>query len=82
MSDLPPAALDLCRIGPAPGTPPGVGYCLTHYGLTAGPLCSHVEAIVRRIVALAWDIGYLRGTLDATSDLEPADNPYAEDGVA
>lgn len=26
----------------------------------------------------AWDEGYLRGTLDTTSDLEPADNPYRE----
>lgn len=25
-----------------------------------------------------WDEGYLRGTLDATSDLEPADNPYRD----
>jgi hypothetical protein len=25
-----------------------------------------------------WDEGYLRGTLDTTSDLEPADNPYRD----
>lgn len=30
----------------------------------------------------AWDEGYLRGTLDATSDLEPADNPYRYDETA
>lgn len=31
---------------------------------------------MRRIAAMAWEVGYIRGTLDATSDLEPADNPW------
>lgn len=32
----------------------------------------------REAAEQAWDEGYLRGTLDATSDLEPADNPYRQ----
>jgi hypothetical protein len=35
-----------------------------------------VRAHVRSALALAWESGYLRGTLDTTSDPEPADNPY------
>lgn len=31
---------------------------------------------LQRARAEGWAEGYLRGTLDATSDLEPADNPY------
>ena len=33
----------------------------------------------REAAALTWREGYRRGTLDATSDLEPADNPYQQE---
>lgn len=39
------------------------------------PLFAAREARAR---ADGWDDGYLRGTLDATCDLDPADNPYRE----
>jgi hypothetical protein len=48
---------------------------------------AHVAGQVQRVVdarcAEVWGDGYLRGTLDTTSDLEPADNPYrdAEEGA-
>lgn len=54
----------------------------TRHGKKFGEPTEHLhqprllEARVRGRLAKAWDEGYLRGTLDATSDLEPADNPY------
>lgn len=35
-----------------------------------------VGKIIQFNRAQAWADGYLRGALDTTSDLEPADNPY------
>lgn len=40
-----------------------------------------LDRMVREARALGWDVGYLRGTLDATSDLDPADNPYRDPEV-
>lgn len=42
----------------------------------------HGSRALEARLAEAWDEGYLRGTLDATSDLEPADNPYRADRIA
>lgn len=60
-----------------------------HAGLMDGPdsrMATHLLAspVLARIVADAekrgqadaWAEGYLRGALDFTADLEPADNPY------
>lgn len=40
------------------------------------------RALIYRWMSLAWDDGYHRGTLDTTSDLEPADNPFTTNPVA
>ncbi|GGO86706.1 hypothetical protein GCM10011584_09670 [Nocardioides phosphati] len=42
-------------------------------------LALQLARLVEREKHDAWEEGYLRGTLDTTSDLEPADNPYARD---
>lgn len=65
-------------------------YCATHMyrrldecdaqaASIAAALAPLIEARAREARADAWDEGYRRGTLDATSDLEPADNPYREE---
>lgn len=51
----------------------------TEYPDGGGKYSDPVHEHIRVALAKAWNQGYLRGTLDATSDLEPADNPF---GVA
>jgi hypothetical protein len=50
-----------------------------HRAHVAEQIANTLAARDARVAAEAWGEGYLRGTLDTTSDLEPADNPYRDE---